>query len=390
MSTVDYTVTTVAGNGVGGAYVDGVGAEARIGAVKRMQFTPNGTVLIFVDTECVRALDLLTLRVQTLVGICGYAYTPDHGGAPNGPPASSVNIYGVSDALLHEDGVRLFLLNGGYSWIRVLNLTSGIVTDAGAGQYGTNACAEGVGVSLNQPFGFAAMERDIILIAGLNSIKRWDLISGNITDFAGVCGTGGTANGVGTSARLTLTVDRAFVASSDRKWMFTHDAGLSTVIRRISYPGAVVSKVSFGVNARDRFFAFSPDNTVVYTSTNSGGRLPGGYNVRMKIMGSGNLPHIVAGGSVKAYVDGVGTLAKFWNPMALSTYGGAVCGPVGNETCPTLCGAGLFRNSSMAECIPCPMGTYWTTTTVEAVVGANKNAWEVVSVCIRCKNAHRC
>lgn len=121
------TVSTIAGNG-GLGFLDGVGASARFAEPNGLAFDASGQNLFISDFEnqAIRELNLASGQVTTIVGMAR------HCGKQDGPAAQASLC---DPAFLTTDGRSLFWGDSNTGLLRVLNLTSMVVSTL-AGQPG--------------------------------------------------------------------------------------------------------------------------------------------------------------------------------------------------------------------------------------------------------------
>ena len=150
-----YSINTFAGNGEYG--FSGDGGQATAATIS----SPRGLVnhalagLVYVAepyNSCVRVIKTSTGVINTAAGICmSYGYSGDSG------PATLATLNGPFDVELDVQSGLLYIADSGNSVIRMVNISSGIITTVAgtgiAGFGGDNGPA--ISTSLNSPYGVA-------------------------------------------------------------------------------------------------------------------------------------------------------------------------------------------------------------------------------------------
>lgn len=198
--------------------------------------------------------------------------------------------------------------------------SSSVVTLAGSGSVGaTNGV--GAAASFNNPQGVAARSVNgtaVVYVAdtGNNLIRKIDAATGAVTTLAGST-TGGYADGAGAAA---LFSQPAGVAIDGNGNAYVADAG-NHAIRKITPAGQVCTVAGTGSSGYvDGAGAQAKFNMPVGVTVDRQGNLyvADFYNFRIRKIDTAGVVSTLAGNGEQAYLDGVGTAAKFARPHAVS------------------------------------------------------------------------
>lgn len=198
--------------------------------------------------------------------------------------------------------------------------SSSVITLAGSGSAGA-ANAVGTAATFNAPQGVAATSVNgtvVVYVAdtGNNLIRRIDAATGAVTTLAGST-SGGYADGTGTAA---LFSQPAGVAIDGNGNAYVADAG-NHAIRKITPAGVVCTVAGTGSSGYvDGAGAQAEFNTPVGVTVDKHGNLyvADFYNFRIRKIDTAGVVSTLAGNGEQAYLDGVGTAAKFARPHAVS------------------------------------------------------------------------
>lgn len=204
-------VTKVAGAGEGWGNYEGVGSAARTPPF--MGMATDGTY-IYSTMDFQHQINRTEIGTRTYSKFAGLAY--DSGSADgSGTAASFNNPLGL--AVLNG---YLYVADKGNHTIRRVNLSTQVVTTV-AGSAGVAGHTDGVGSAarFSSPRGLTTDGTYIYISSDTHTIRRMDPSNFSVTTLAGVGGTSGTANGVGTAARFNkpgfLTTDGTYLYIPD-------------------------------------------------------------------------------------------------------------------------------------------------------------------------------
>ena len=225
------TTTTLAGQFPFTGSDDGIGLAARFTGPSAMTGSGNGGDLFVIDvTNCSVRRVTLTGAVTTLAGnVCGYQ-------DGTGRSASFRFPRGITIA---ADGV-LFVADTGNHNIRRIDLDGTVTTLAGSTQ-GDGGTADGIGTSARffWPVDLVVdpVSGDLFVVEQFNHSIRRVTRSGVVTTFAGMKGTPGVRDGVGNAARFYQPWG---IAADDRGNFYVTDYGAHT-IRKITRDATVTT-----------------------------------------------------------------------------------------------------------------------------------------------------
>lgn len=158
----------------------------------------------------IRKIDGSTFAVTTIAGsLSGTAGSADGVGT-----AAEFDFETEGSCGLASDGTDLYIADTGNSTIRKLQISTGAVTTV-AGSAGVQGSTDGVGASASFKMGYGGklVYRDgYLYLSDSNNatIRRIRLSNGAVTTIVGLAGSIGTADGVGTSARLHFPMGMVF------------------------------------------------------------------------------------------------------------------------------------------------------------------------------------
>lgn len=235
-------ISTIAGDNskAAGAYgfVEGVGNVSRLNAPSGIAL--NGTTLLVADTknQVLRSIDLTTNTTSTVVGAKPVALA----GSTNGQGNAALLAL-PQGLVLSPDGKSIYIAEAGNNDIRVSDLAFNVTNFVGASpQIGNadssagapnGAMAINPGLSTNNTMaGLAVDSANNVYVADTynNTIRKIDP-TGVMTTIAGIPGTAGKVDGVGSAATFNAP---AGVAIDSNGNLFVVDEGNSTV-RQLSY-----------------------------------------------------------------------------------------------------------------------------------------------------------
>ena len=186
------TASLLAGSGVNG-HLDGVGAAAEFNGPAGL--CGDGTYLYVTDNDTVRRIAIATGSVTTIAGTAGSAGSADGAGST----ALFSNPLGIA-----TDGTNLYIADNGNDTIRQIELSSDTVSTL-AGTANKSGTADGTGSAARFfcPNGITTDGTNLFVTDNQNyTIRQIVISSGLVNTLAGLAGTHGSTDGVGTAARF--------------------------------------------------------------------------------------------------------------------------------------------------------------------------------------------
>jgi DNA-binding beta-propeller fold protein YncE len=220
-------VTSLAGLAGTAGSSNGIGSNARFAGPYGVSISPDGTFLLVGDSNnaMVRHIIISAGTVTTLV--------------------AGQNVQGV---VISPDGLKAYITERGFHGIRQIVISSvAVTTIAGAGSTGT---ANGIGTDaqFNHPYGLGISPDGLFLLVADNYnylIRQVIISTGSVTTVAGVAGSSGATNAVGTNAKFSQPTGVSI--SPDGMYAFVADSA-NNMIRRITLATIPPSgKYAFGV-----------------------------------------------------------------------------------------------------------------------------------------------
>jgi sugar lactone lactonase YvrE len=311
-------VTTLAGAAGQTASVDGVGADARFGALGGVAMDPAGNLYVAdITSNNVRRIDVTTGQVTTIAGSpTGDAGYQDGVGAAAlfaGPTGLAVDLQG-----------HLFVSETINQTVRRIDLETGQVTTI-AGTPGVAGSVDGVGgaAQLAGPSGLSADLLGNLFVADTfdTTVRRIDLATGAVTTLAGAANQNGFRDAVGADARfefpmgvLSDGVGDVLVADTD-----------NGCIRQIVVDTAQVTTIAGSITptgSRDGFGGVARFGSIGATFSDGGGLLyvsdSVNATVRRVVLATGEVTTIAGTPGLQGSVDGQGRNARFVGPFGLT------------------------------------------------------------------------
>lgn len=221
------SVTTLSGSSGTAGNVDGLGANARFYFPKSL--TGDSTYLYVADTynQTIRQITISTGSVTTFAGYAGAVGSVDGSGS-----AARFNYpFGVA---LDASG-NLFVSDAGNHTIRKITPAGSVSTFAGVA--GTSGSTDGIGTAakFNTPAGIVSDGSNLFVVDSGNHTIRKITSAGNVTTLAGVAGVTGSADGLGSAAYFNNPTALAIDASGN---LYVSDQAFSKV-RKVTSTGLV-------------------------------------------------------------------------------------------------------------------------------------------------------
>jgi sugar lactone lactonase YvrE len=303
--TAPYYFSTLAGNGTSGT-ANGTGSAAQFSS-------PNGIAVDLAGNVFVSDTSRHTIRRITPNGVVStLAGSPNVTGTADG--IGSTARFSTPRGLAIDHNGNLFVADSGNCAIRKINVSSGMVTTF-AGSIGIPGSDEGTGTaaSFGEVWGVAIDSAGYLYVADRgNRTIRKITPAGAVTTLAGLAGTGGSEDGLGSAARFGFPSALAVDARGD---IFVTDQTNCT-IRKITAAGLVST---FAGKAGEQ-------GTADGTGTAARFKLPGGividpngtlfvsdsenFTIR-KITSSGVVTTIAGLVGITGFTDGLGDDARF-------------------------------------------------------------------------------
>lgn len=234
------TVSTVAGQaGVSGT-LDGVGSAARLHLPQCVTLQGSTLYIADHDSNNIRSMDTTTFEVTTLAGsTSGFSGAVDATGA-------SARFHGPRGVSLGGDGY-LYVTDSTNHSIRRINLTTKEVTTF-AGSLGVSGSSDGVGSAarFKNPYGIIS-DGTYLYVADLfnYTIRRIELSTATVTTIAGFAGVNANVDGVGTAARMFTPAS----ITTDGTYLYIGQSSTGYNIRRLELATNTVTQFAgkFGV-----------------------------------------------------------------------------------------------------------------------------------------------
>jgi DNA-binding beta-propeller fold protein YncE len=305
-------VTTLAGTAQTPGSTDGTGSAARFSGPTGIAVDGGGTLYV-ADTSNLTVRQIAPgAIVTTLAGSVGVAGTADGTG--------SAARFFVPNGIALASGGTLFVADTGNDTLR--KITAGAVVTTVAGYTGSSGStdAAGRGARFFSPMGVAVGPGNNVFVGdGRNSTIRKITPWGQTSTFAGLAGSPGSTDGVGSAARFSfpsgLAIDSAGV-------MYLADTGNHT-IRRIATDGTVttVAGLAGTSGSTDGTGSAARFNLPRSVAVDGAGTLyvaDGANHAIRKITAGGVVTTLAGTLGTSGYVDGTGAAARFNNPFAVA------------------------------------------------------------------------
>jgi hypothetical protein len=233
------SVSTLAGVAGAAGAINGIGTNSKLNAPDGVSISPDGLFALIGDNSnhLIRHIILSTASVSTLAGVAGSS------GAINGIGTNSKfsNVRGVS---ISPDGLFALVGDFGNHLIRQIVLSTASVSTL-AGVAGSSGAINGIGTNskFKNPHGVPISRDGLFALVGEESnhlIRQIILSTASVSTLAGVAGAAGAINGIGTNSKLNAP-DGVSI-SPDGFFALVGDA-LNHLIRQIILPTAPLSSL---------------------------------------------------------------------------------------------------------------------------------------------------
>lgn len=288
-------VTTFAGNGSSGL-VDGVGTAARFQFPGAITATSNGATLFVHDNfSHIRRIDVATATVTTV--------------------ATSNNLANVRG--MATDDTSLYVTSAA-NYVRQVSIATGAVTTL-AGN-GTPGSADGDFnlARFYYPLGVTHVAQRLYVIeAEGHTVRKLDLVAGTISTVASIAAY---TDGVAAAARLS----DVFHTATDGTHLYLAGYG-GNIIRRVTIATGEVTTIAGlagtagstdGVGSAARFispFGITTDGTSLYVTA--------GNVIRKVVIANRQVTTLAGDSRFFGSTDGIGTAARFAGPTGITTDG---------------------------------------------------------------------
>ncbi len=277
--------------------------------------TTDGLNLYVVDSNnnTIRKIVISSGAVSTIAGSGGY-------GSADGIGTAARFNYPTG---ITTDGANLYVADSQNSTIRKIVIFTVAVTTI-AGSAGSNGSADGTGTAarFNYPSGITTDGANLYVADTNNSTIRKIVIStGAVSTFAGSAGSNGSADGTGTAARYNYPSG----ITTDGANLYVADTNNSTIRKIVILTGAVSTIAGSGsygsadgTGTPATFAApqgITTDGTNLYVADTSN------QTIRKIVISSGSVSTIAGSAGLTGSADGTGTVARFNNPVGITTDG---------------------------------------------------------------------
>jgi len=301
------------------ASTDGVGTAARFSSPWGGCITPDGSKMYIANGGdlTIREVTISTANVTTFAGTAGASGTADGTG-------SDARFDIVTGCVIDPSGTNIYVADRANNCLRKIVIATAEVTTF-AGSCGTSGSTDGTGTSAR----FNRLEDITVDHSGENLyaaernnhvIRKIVISSQVVTTLAGSLGTSGFANGTGTSARFSssagITID-----STDTN-LYVADAANSRIRKIVIATGEVTTLAGSGTAASTdgtgtgASFNLPTGIVIDPTDTNLYVTDVTGNKIRKIVISTGVVTTIAGSGSA-ADTNGVGTACAFSGPEHL-------------------------------------------------------------------------
>jgi sugar lactone lactonase YvrE len=310
-------VTTVAGTAGNPGSGDGTGTTAGFRAPSGI--STDGINLYVADSanSTIRKIAVATGAVTTIAGTAGSSPGSIDG---NGESARFYYPRGVT-----MDATNLFVADLANNNIRKIALTTGDVTTvAGIAPDQTGRDGSGIAATFFDPVGLTT-DGSSLYAADIqnNTIRKIVVATGEVTTLAGIVGTWGSNDGIGTQARF----DYPGGITTDGMSLYVSDT-YNCTIRKIAIATGTVTTLAgtagisgatdctVGSGATFNFpFGLTTDGTYAYVADT------GNFTIRKVALATGAVTTLAGSAGNPGSNDGAGATARFRRPQGITTDG---------------------------------------------------------------------
>jgi DNA-binding beta-propeller fold protein YncE len=270
-----------------------------------------GNNLYVTDTynHTVRKVAISSDEVTTFAGSVNFSST-------DGPAAAATFLFPTGIA---ADGVNLYVTDDGNRTIRKMVIATGVVSTI-AGTAGVTGHVDGTGSAarFGGPYGIATDGINLYVTDATDTVRKIVIASGEVSTLAGVAGTCGRADGVGTAATFCAPAGIA----TDGANLYVADSGSST-IRKIVLATTVVTTLAGtsgsspvdGIGTAAQFhtpMGIATDGTNLFVADMLN------HAIRKIVIASGAVTTLAGTGPTPGSTDGPAASASFWYPKGIT------------------------------------------------------------------------
>jgi DNA-binding beta-propeller fold protein YncE len=317
-----HSVTTVAGVVGSAGSTNGIGTNAKFNFPFGLDISPDGSFALVADTynHLIRQIVLSSSAVTTVAGVAGSF------GSTNGI-GTNAKFYIPRGVDISPDGSFALVADYYNHLIRQIVLSSSAVTTV-AGVARSLGSTNGIGTNakLNQPFGAAiSPDGSFALVADTDNhlIRQIVLSSSVVTTVAGVAGSSGSTNGIGTNAKfyypagVAISPDGSFalVAEYDNDMIRQIVLSSSAVTTVAGVAGSSGSTNGIGTNAKFDYphgIDISPDGSFALVADTYN------YLIRQIVLSSSAVTTVAGVAGSFGSTNGIGTNAKLNQPRGVA------------------------------------------------------------------------
>ncbi len=309
-------VTTLAGTAGSTGFADGLGSAARFYYPSGVAVDGSGNLYVADNNNSTIRKVTSSGVVTTLAGTAGSTGSADGFG-------SAARFYSPRNVAVDGAG-NVYVADNGSHTIRQITSGGAVTTLAGAAFSSGSTDGTGSAARFYAPFGLAADSAGNIYVADTgNSTIRKITSGGVVTTLAGMAGSSGATDGLGSAARFASPTGVAVDGSGN---LYVVDTGNST-IRKITSGGVVTTLAGTagstgsvdGLGSAARFdfpsggVAVDGAGSVYVADTN---------NCAIRKITSGGMVTTLAGtAGSQGSADGAGSAAGFFNPSGMAVDG---------------------------------------------------------------------
>ena len=314
-------VTTLAGMAGSAGSTNGIGIISRFRTPVGISISPDGAYALVADytNHLIRHIILSTANVTTLAGVAGLP------GSANGIGTNTLfsNPTGVS---ISPNRVNALVTEYSNSMIRhVIISTASVTTLAGTGSPGF---ANGIGINslFSRPWNIAISPDGVhALVADThNHLIRHIIIStASVMTIAGKAGSAGSTNGIGTISRFQIPVgisispDGAYALVADEwnhliRHIIISTANVTTLAGVAGSPGFANGIGTNSLFRNPTGVSISPNGAYALVTDWKG------HLIRHVIISTASVTTLAGVADSLGSVNGIGSNSKFWSPRDVS------------------------------------------------------------------------
>lgn len=167
-----FVASTYAGTGLSIPYTDGARSSATFKSPRKITGDSQGNLYVAnYDDATIRKIDVSSGIVSTIAGIVGSSIKNVLAGNGDNGAATSTSLSGPISVCV--DGVALYVVDNSNSWIRAVDLTTGIIITLAGGDSVGDSDGIGTSASFTGPYDCAVVIPGTIVVAdyGANNVK---------------------------------------------------------------------------------------------------------------------------------------------------------------------------------------------------------------------------